>query len=87
MDLAIAMLETQVSPLCTTETMTTNHTSGDAKTGEATNFGICLGSEDHYDFNVEVARHRNGQNGLDDPITDGIATYESAIRWIQAQAR
>ncbi|KAI9039719.1 glycoside hydrolase family 134 protein [Aspergillus affinis] len=42
-------------------------------------------SEDHYGFNVWVAGHRNGQSGLDDPNTDDIATYKTAIQWIQEQ--
>ncbi|PLB43778.1 hypothetical protein P170DRAFT_441227 [Aspergillus steynii IBT 23096] len=42
-------------------------------------------SEDHYGFDVWVAGHRNGQSGLENPHTDDIATYRSAIEWIQQQ--
>ncbi|KAL4784914.1 hypothetical protein BJX76DRAFT_326025 [Aspergillus varians] len=115
-DLSIAMLET--------ETMTTDYTYGDGKTGDSTNFGIFKQnwmmlrtsttqfgglseddvdqgailnsdlaaditarheSESYYGYTTWCAGHRNGASGLSDPDTDDIATYKSAIEWIQEQ--
>ncbi|EAW23603.1 glycoside hydrolase family 134 protein [Aspergillus fischeri NRRL 181] len=42
-------------------------------------------SEEHYGFDTWVAGHRNGASGLDEPYTDDINTYKSAVQWIQQQ--
>ncbi|BCS21530.1 glycoside hydrolase family 134 protein [Aspergillus puulaauensis] len=42
-------------------------------------------SEEHYGYTTWCAGHRNGASGLDNPNTDDIATYQSAIEWIQQQ--
>ncbi|RHZ57468.1 glycoside hydrolase family 134 protein [Aspergillus thermomutatus] len=41
--------------------------------------------EKHYGFDIWVAGHRNGASGLQNPYTDDINTYKSAIQWIQQQ--
>ena len=116
LELAIAMLET--------DTMTTNYTYGDGKTGDAANFGIfkqnwhmirqsvsqysgygandwnagaALNSNLSWDIQVRhaaqskwgestwFAGHRNGETGLNNPNTQDIANYRTAVYWIQSQ--
>ena len=41
--------------------------------------------QEYYGRDKWFAGHRNGESGLNDPYTDDIARYKSAIEWIQGQ--
>ncbi|GFF35030.1 hypothetical protein IFM61606_03099 [Aspergillus udagawae] len=41
--------------------------------------------EKHYGFDTWFAGHRNGASGLQNPHTDDINTYKSAVQWIKQQ--
>ncbi|KAB8067769.1 hypothetical protein BDV29DRAFT_163033 [Aspergillus leporis] len=41
--------------------------------------------EKKYGFDVWYAGHRNGQSGLDNPNTQDINNYRSAVKWIKSQ--
>ncbi|RMJ28018.1 hypothetical protein PHISP_01133 [Aspergillus sp. HF37] len=42
-------------------------------------------SQSHYGYNVWFSGHRNGQSGVQNPLTEDIKKYKSAVEWIQAQ--
>ncbi|KAJ5121119.1 uncharacterized protein N7515_009080 [Penicillium bovifimosum] len=41
--------------------------------------------EEHYGYETWFSGHRNGQSGVENPGTEDIQTYISAVGWIQEQ--
>ncbi|KEY73073.1 hypothetical protein S7711_06146 [Stachybotrys chartarum IBT 7711] len=41
--------------------------------------------QEYYGYDRWFAGHRNGASGLENPDTDDIRTYKSAVQWIQSQ--
>ncbi|CRG85396.1 hypothetical protein PISL3812_02470 [Talaromyces islandicus] len=42
-------------------------------------------SQSHYGYDVWFAGHRDGESGVQNPSTDDINRYKSAVEWIQEQ--
>jgi hypothetical protein len=41
--------------------------------------------QNYYGYEKWIAGHRNGESGLNNPDTDDIRRYKSAVEWIQGQ--
>ncbi|KAJ9648888.1 hypothetical protein H2199_000801 [Coniosporium tulheliwenetii] len=81
LDLAVAMLET--------DSMTTDYACGDNKSGDSWDLNADVTArrecQDYYGYDKWFAGHRNGASGLNNPNTQDIANYKTAVQWIQSQ--